>query len=193
MNYRCHKNVGICYGILAANILSKNTGNLANDALLLHYGIITLGSYIGSIIPDIDSPSSVVGKHFKVLSKPINFLYGHRGVTHYPFTWIVSAYLLYIAYWLVPVEVRGGLFKFFLGVFVGIASHLFIDCFNSAGVKLLAPFSHRRFKIPCKIAIKKKKGKKRRYLQYLSGENIKDEILCMQIVAISIIVIYSVL
>ena len=187
MNYRCHKNTGICYGILTSSIISPQ--NIASCETLSHYAIVVLGSYIGSILPDIDSTQSAIGKRIKILSKSINFLYGHRGVTHYPITWVVFAYLVYIFYWLIPNFMKLYFYEFFVGFFEGVVSHIILDCFNSTGIKIFMPFSKKRIRIPLKPKLIKR-SKKFKFV-YLSGEKINDEIFCMKLLVFSIIIFFN--
>jgi len=37
---------------------------------------------ISGIFPDIDHPKSKIGRKLKILSYPINFIFGHRGLFH---------------------------------------------------------------------------------------------------------------
>ena len=37
---------------------------------------------VGSLLPDIDHPQSVIGKRHKVVSNVTRTAFGHRGVTH---------------------------------------------------------------------------------------------------------------
>ena len=56
----------------------------------LHWTII-LFAVLGSIIPDIDHPRSVIGKLFLPISIPLERRYGHRAVTHSLIGWAISS------------------------------------------------------------------------------------------------------
>ncbi len=38
--------------------------------------------HLGALLPDIDHPSSSIGRRFRVISRPLAATIGHRGVTH---------------------------------------------------------------------------------------------------------------
>lgn len=81
---------------------------------------------VSTILPDIDSPSSFLGKAW--FGKPVSTFSAHRGFLHsYTFCIIVSA-----------------LFAFFypilaLPFFLGYSFHLFADSFTIAGIKPFWP------------------------------------------------------
>ena len=37
---------------------------------------------LGALLPDIDESNSLIGRKLKVLSYPIKWIFGHRGITH---------------------------------------------------------------------------------------------------------------
>lgn len=47
--------------------------------------IFMTGSIFGSLAPDIDIPTSTIGKRIPFIPKLINSCFGHRGITHSPF------------------------------------------------------------------------------------------------------------
>lgn len=104
------------------------TGLLAYPS---YYGGVTLGS----LLPDIDHPQSYLGRRLRILSVPINKLFGHRGFTHS----IFFTLLLGIAtapWWAVnPL--------FFGGLLLGYSSHLLADMTTPSGVPLLYPDKKR--------------------------------------------------
>lgn len=80
-------------------------------------------SAIGSLVPDIDHPESMVGRITPLISNGINSLFGHRTITHD----ILLMGLLFIA----SVIVRNPIF---FGIMFGVMGHLFLDGFTKQGV-----------------------------------------------------------
>jgi inner membrane protein len=87
---------------------------------------ITAGIAIGSVLPDIDNGSSLIGRYIPVVPK----LLKHRGVSHSP--WIP---LVLVAF--TPTRAIG----------VGIFLHLLMDLFTVEGIPLLWP-NHKKFHMP---------------------------------------------
>ena len=89
--------------------------------------IVFLGVFM-SILPDIDTPYSFIGKLLKPISKFINKRCGHRSVTH-----------SFLA--LLTVSVFGFLINNQIGLvlMIGYSLHLFFDMLNPSGVPLLYP------------------------------------------------------
>ncbi|HWO98870.1 MAG TPA: metal-dependent hydrolase [Bacillus sp. (in: firmicutes)] len=96
-----------------------------------------LGIALGSLIPDIDEPSSYIGRRTFGLSKLIKQAFGHRGFTHSLLAWIGFSFLYKI--YSNP---------FVLGMCTGYIFHIIGDFFSRKGVPLLSPFSKKRFKSP---------------------------------------------
>lgn len=78
---------------------------------------------IGSLLPDIDNPESIIGTLFKRLSEKIYEKCNHRGLTHS---------LLFAA----PLMVIPS-----LGI--GVLSHLVLDLLTNNGVQLMYPSKNR--------------------------------------------------
>ena len=88
---------------------------------------------VGSVLPDIDQPRSMVGKALFVVSYPINKLFGHRKFIHSVLLWGVLA-------------IVGGLyFKPLMWLGLGAVSHCLLDCWNTKGVELCAPITEKMF------------------------------------------------
>jgi inner membrane protein len=83
-----------------------------------------------TIIPDIDSPNSRVGR--KGISKTITAFSKHRGIFHSLFFVGIIYFLLWRYFPIVS-------FGFLIGYFL----HLFLDCFTKQGVRLFYPFKFR--------------------------------------------------
>lgn len=82
---------------------------------------------VASMIPDIDSAFSVVGK--KRIFKPIQLMTGHRGILH-TYTFCMAVSILFAFF--VPVLA--------LPFFLGYSFHLFADSFTVMGIKPFWPF-----------------------------------------------------
>lgn len=83
---------------------------------------------VGSLVPDIDSPNSTIGKVFP-FSWWLEARFGHRGFTHSLILWfplLFVGFLFPVAGWLV----------------FGAITHCLLDCASIAGVRLFYP-SHR--------------------------------------------------
>jgi inner membrane protein len=114
----------------------------------LHWTII-LFAVLGSIIPDIDHPRSVIGKLFLPISIPLERRYGHRSVTHSLTGWVISsvifAVLVLFVFWIL-----GFVLKFDVGGWdlpprwiaafsISYFSHLVLDMFNKRGSQMFWP------------------------------------------------------
>lgn len=97
----------------------------------------SLAASIFSLAPDIDHPQSLIGRVFPGLSRWLLKKYGHRTVTHS----LISVPVIAAA--LSPALLFSG--KFYAAALLAYSSHIFIDLFNSSGVRLLAPFSTKEF------------------------------------------------
>lgn len=146
MNGNCH----FVYGASIATALCMNLNTIAEHLPNLSptpetATLFVLGGLIGGIFPDVDNPSSYVGK----LSSPISKMFGaigvfsgktgsrHRGILHDPIVYLIGLYLCYCHF--TPL----------VGFFIGCLSHLFLDMFNPSGVPFLFGVKHLRLmKIP---------------------------------------------
>lgn len=93
---------------------------------------------VGGLIPDIDHPNSKISKSCKPVSALVSLIFSHRGLFHTPFLYLI---LWGIWMWLCPNPewlIWGNL------VFLGIASHLFLDFLNPGGIPILFPIESKR-------------------------------------------------
>ncbi len=90
---------------------------------------------IASVIPDIDSYKSKIGKKIKPVSFLINVFLGHRGIFHSVFLPVLISLLIL----LLSHEAA-------IAFFAGYLSHLVLDSLTPEGVMFLYPFSKRRTK-----------------------------------------------
>ena len=96
-----------------------------------------LTSSLFSLLPDIDHPTSLIGRVFTGVSKYILRKYGHRTVTHSVFAVLVLALLLSPALFFFP--------SLYYAALLAFSSHIFLDIFNVSGVKLFAPVSGKEY------------------------------------------------
>ncbi|HHQ4326857.1 TPA: metal-dependent hydrolase [Clostridium perfringens] len=99
--------------------------------------VTVLGVAIGSLLPDIDTPKSFVGRRLYPIAYIINKTFGHRGVIHS----------------LLPIILIGGLAIFFKSLFIGAIAfgfflHLVEDTFSRKGIKWFAPINDIDIKMP---------------------------------------------
>ncbi|MBQ8234064.1 MAG: metal-dependent hydrolase [Bacilli bacterium] len=131
MNGNCHFMYGATVGIMLTVNLDTISTILPQIANTQEMGtLFVLGGLMGGIFPDIDNPSSHMGK----LSKPISTIIGainkkfgkvganHRGILHDPIVYIIGLILSYI------------FMPSLIGIFIGCLSHLFLDMFNYKGI-----------------------------------------------------------
>ncbi|MGB2867272.1 MAG: metal-dependent hydrolase [Bacteroidota bacterium] len=98
---------------------------------------------IASILPDVDTEASYVGKSVPFLSKRIERKFGHRTLTHSaPFVAALSILSLPL------FAISPDIFVCFL---IGYASHPFLDTMTVQGVKLFYPFSPVKCVFPLEV------------------------------------------
>jgi len=86
---------------------------------------------IASLLPDIDSPASKIGRKVKIL----NYLFSHRGFFHSLFALLIFSVILSFIDYLLALA-------FFSGYFL----HLLLDSFTRQGIFLFYPFSTKKSK-----------------------------------------------
>jgi inner membrane protein len=111
--------------------------------------LMLAGGVLGSMLPDIDHPSSAFGRRVLPISMVISTLFGHRGITHSLFAVVgmsaLAWYSLHHLDWHPGYSV-----PFAVGIAVGYLSHLAGDWMTNSGVPLLWP-DKRRFVAPFRI------------------------------------------
>ena len=107
-------------------------------------GALISATLIGSVIPDIDTPNSIIGR-LPILSnvaKYINRKVGHRTLTHsLPFLILVSIVVSLI-------NLKFGIDNLTVVVLVAMFSHILFDMMTVSGVVFLYPFSNSLFVVP---------------------------------------------
>ena len=193
MNGREHKVAGACAGIAACIILNRYQANSTIQVDTLYVSALSAATIVtsvaSSLLPDVDTPNSTVGSKVKPISYLINKTGGHRGILHYPIFLAIICGLLYYLYPTIPDGLERDLYLYVsTGFVVGYLSHIILDMFNSAGIKLLAPFIGFKFKIPTGLSFWKK-GKLISF-KYLKGDKIADRCIA-NFISISALAIFA--
>lgn len=136
-----------------------NTGYTVGDSLEAF--AVVCASWFGSLLPDIDHPTSTMSKKYWFLSIPyriLQFIFGkfkatkdfvgHRGITH---SLLFMSIPIIAMFFVTNLWVQTVL----IGLTVGIFSHLFMDMLNPTGVPLFMPFAKKKFRLlPKKLCIR---------------------------------------
>ncbi|AFA41007.1 putative inner membrane protein [Wigglesworthia glossinidia endosymbiont of Glossina morsitans morsitans (Yale colony)] len=134
------------------------------------WGHVISGCICTCLLPDIDHPSSFLGKKLSWISVPISKTFGHRGFTHSLF----ACLCLYIMIFSIPFVRNFFPLDFSCALLVGYFSHILADFLTPLGVPIFWPLNIR-FCIPI-----------------LSANNLKREKkLCMLFLFVSILYPFS--
>lgn len=115
---------------------------------------------LGSLLPDLDHPGSILGRLFRIISLPLSKLCGHRGFTHSLLAFCGLAIL-----WETQITPRWDISAdIFHALLLGYLSHLIADILTPSGVPLLWPLK-ARFALP--ILNKKNNKKGERFISVL--------------------------
>ncbi|EEG83568.1 MULTISPECIES: metal-dependent hydrolase [Proteus] len=115
---------------------------------------------LGSLLPDLDHPGSILGRLFRIISLPLSKLCGHRGFTHSLLAFCGLAIL-----WETQVSPQWDISAdIFHALLFGYLSHLIADMLTPAGVPFLWPLKIR-FALP--ILGKKNNKKGERFISVL--------------------------
>jgi membrane-bound metal-dependent hydrolase YbcI (DUF457 family) len=98
---------------------------------------------IASVLPDVDTGASFVGRTFPFLSKRIERKFGHRTLTHSAAFVATLAVVFSPLYLFVP--------DVYVCLLIGYASHPFLDTMTVHGVKLFYPFSSLKCVFPLEV------------------------------------------
>lgn len=139
MKYRTHVVGGILASLMGVLAIQSLGVSLSPE----HQGILIATSTFGSLVPDIDHQNSYIGTRARLTSKVVNSLCGHRGVTHSPM--VVSTFM-FLAYCLFAEFVaKGAVVDYaFLGLLIGMLSHMFLDMLTKGGIPLWYPFTKKK-------------------------------------------------
>lgn len=89
----------------------------------------------GSLLPDLDSTTSKLGRKLLPASVCLRFLFGHRTLCHAPLLYFVLGFFSYRHFPDQSLLITACL--------SGVVSHLFLDMLNPAGIPLFWPMSKR--------------------------------------------------
>lgn len=116
----------IVFSLLAA------TGAFSLASVSLHRDLPAVGwTILGSLLPDIDSPQSTLGRLLPFVSTRIERRWGHRTVTH---CLLALAALAVLTVPLALFHLAG-----YAALLIGFLSHLLADCATKTGLPLLHP------------------------------------------------------
>lgn len=142
MDGKQHLELGMLVGFsntILINTYDKNINILNNNKYIGASILIIGGTILGSLFPDIDRNTSMLGRRLGFFSGYLNKKYGHRFFIHsLPFYYILFSIPLLFFH------------NFYLNIFlksmlIGILFHLFQDTFTKGRVPLLYPFSDYKF------------------------------------------------
>lgn len=145
MQYQAHRVGGICSAMIAGTILYSG-----DETSTITYGLIGLmavGGALGGVLPDIDLPTSHIGRRTRPVSTFINKVFGHRGFTHTLLALILLTYMLFLTIGMFSSPFKEFYVAFVLGLLIGYASHLLLDALTISGIPLLYPFTRRTFRL----------------------------------------------
>lgn len=143
MMFKTHIVAGALTGIAIVSVL-PDSGLVADEVVM---GAMTMGgALLGSMFPDIDKPSSKLGRKVKPLSYVVEFLFGHRGFTHsLPFLVLFAS----LCWFYIQDGISPELFYYvkysFLGFVGGFLSHLLLDWITKQPIPLLYPISKKGY------------------------------------------------
>ena len=103
---------------------------LADRYSLSIYFILT--AVLFSLLPDLDTPKSFIGRRIWPLSWLIKLIVGHRTLFHAVWLWAITIILVY------PLNKAVA-----LGIGVGYITHLLLDSLTRSGVQLFFPLAYR--------------------------------------------------
>ena len=145
MNYQAHRIGGVCTATIVSTLSYQSAAG--EVVTYIAVGLAVVGGAIGGLLPDIDHPTSKIGKRLPPISKLVNSLFGHRGFTHSLLANLLFAYFLFLLTNLIPDMLIGFYLPFALGLIIGYASHLLLDVLTVSGIPLLYPFSKQNIRI----------------------------------------------
>lgn len=131
---RTHLAIGATYALSALPALE------AGIFTPLQFGLLFAGILIGSLLPDIDHPQSLISRKLLPLGWITQRLTTHRGFTHSILGAFVLFILLTFTFGFIK-EAVGSDDPFFMasGILIGFALHLLADFSTYAGIRLAYP------------------------------------------------------
>ncbi len=117
--------------LVFALLIGLLTFKYFNLSPTLFIAIVTLTSFL----PDIDHPKSKIGRRIKILSYPINFIFGHRKFFHSIFAASGLSFVIWYFFG-----------DYYIPFFIGFLSHLVGDALTVQGVNFIYPLKELRVK-----------------------------------------------
>jgi inner membrane protein len=143
MTGKHHLVSGVVAGICCAtSIMMGNENGLGSD-LIVACGSLVAAS-IGSLVPDLDTKTSKLGKKMKITSTIASKLFGHRGFLHSPL-FVVCIFILGA---LLFKKINATDFSpIYYSFALGMLNHLACDMTTKGGIPLLYPFTRVKFSL----------------------------------------------
>jgi len=108
----------------------------------------------GSLLPDIDLPTSAIGRPFFPIASWMNRKIGHRTLTHSFVGTLLFALLVFMIGWALRAWLGTPAVSYAWFLTLGFASHILVDTLNKTGVDLFWParvrgvfFGNERYRI----------------------------------------------
>ncbi|MGE7623191.1 metal-dependent hydrolase [Viridibacillus sp. NPDC096237] len=115
------------------HIIGGITAGLAFAQVSNYDPIVLVGfSVVGALIPDICHSGSKIGRTFRITSKIVNKIFGHRSFTH-------SLLFLFLMAMVMNTYISNE--SITAGVLIGMVSHYMLDMATKNGIKLLFPLN----------------------------------------------------
>lgn len=137
MTGRTHAAYGLAIGVVVA---SSQTSSLESISITNIIAVMT--SWLGSLMPDIDSEGSRMGRKVPLISKGMNRLFGHRGFLHTPLCLMM---IFLTGYFLIYELGRPEYLIILICFCLGYLSHLMLDFATKGGIRLLYPVSKKYY------------------------------------------------
>lgn len=142
---RSHVTTGVCVGILA---LSSGIPTLQLQPL--QQGIFLIAVAIGSLLPDIDHPQSIIARQIPIMGGIVGRLVQHRGYFHsivgmisiFSGAWVLiqSGQALTVPEVGLTLSLEATIAQLiWLGALIGYINHIVGDMLTVSGVKLFYP------------------------------------------------------
>lgn len=102
-----------------------------------------IGCSIGALLPDIDSPKSIISRFCRPISILIKHYCGHRGFTHAPILILLMVTILKSRI----ITASDLTYCLLYGLTCGIGIHLIQDIWTKGGIPVFYPFSKKKFSL----------------------------------------------
>jgi inner membrane protein len=135
MMSKTHVAIGVAYGTALIPAVQRG------EFTLEQFGLIMIGLVIGSLLPDLDHPQSVISRQIPIIGGVISGLTRHRGLLHS----ILGVILFYFvcAALMFPMATitqnTRDLASLPAGLMLGYIFHIGADMLTKSGVKLFYP------------------------------------------------------